>query len=148
MKISLNHLLIGGVLVCALSPLALAQSGARMIAEGSGPDHRMGPGMMGGGMMARPSGGIQTPGGAAYSDQAKSLVSYIHDQSLTCFQCHSMSVSGLVPSFDAVSVQYASRADAKVILENHIVHGVGEMPENLATEPQARQLAGLILNLK
>lgn len=132
---SILSTLMAGLFGLALLPAtpALATPEAK-VAQGYGPGY----------MMGLPSGNPPAP---VNTDQAKALLGYIRDQNLGCLQCHDLAGGGMVPSFDMVSAKYAGRTDAKTLLENHIAHGVGEMPANMATEPQAARLTDLILGL-
>lgn len=144
---SLSTLLAGLLGLAPLPTLPALAAFQAKVAQGYGPGSMIGPGMMNGGMIGQPSGNQTAPSAPATTDQAKALVGYIHDQKLGCLQCHDLVGGGMVPSFDTVSTRYAGRSDAKPLLENHIAHGVGEMPPDMATEAQASRLTDLILGL-
>lgn len=107
----------------------------------------MGIGMMGHGMM----GSSRSPGEPlpvrVKPARAKALLSYIHDQSRTCLQCHAVSAASLGPSFASIAANHSGQANAEQLLAKHIAHGFGRMPPGLASDAQAAQLARLILEL-
>jgi cytochrome c551/c552 len=108
----------------------------------------MGAGMMGPGMMGFPGTSGQPAPVRVNPDRAKALLSYIHDQSPACLQCHAVSEAGFGPSFASISASYAGQAaDAERLLAAHIAHGFGRMPPGLVSDAQAARLATLILEL-
>ncbi len=107
----------------------------------------MGLGMMGPGMMGSPRTTGEPSPVRVKPARAKALLSYIHDQSRACLQCHAVSEASLGPSFASIAANYSGQADAEQRLATHIAHGFGRMPPGLASDAQAAQLARLILEL-
>ena len=135
-----------GVLAATLTGLThladpqLAEAGSYGMGAGM-----MGPAMMGPGMMG-PPGGTGTPA-QVNPARAETLLSYIHEQSPACLQCHVVSGVSFGPSFALIAANNAHLADAEQRLAAHIAHGFGRMPPGLASDAQAAQLAKLILEL-
>lgn len=102
---------------------------------------------MGQGMMGGSRGAEQDTKGTIDSSHANALLNYIHDQGLSCLQCHTASTGGFGPSFASVSIRYTNVKNAASVLSNHIEHGFGRMPSGMADNAQAIQLAKLILEL-
>lgn len=107
----------------------------------------MGVGMMGHGMMGSPGTTREPSPVPVKPARAKALLSYIHDQSRTCLQCHAVSAASFGPSFASIAASHSGQADAEQRLAKHIAHGFGRMPPRLASDAQASQLAKLILEL-
>lgn len=136
-----HKVIVLGVLSAAFVGLACL-AGPRF-AEAGG----MGAGMMGPGMTGSPGTSVEPSPVRVNPARAKALLSYIHDQSPACLQCHAVSEAGFGPSFASISASYASQTDAKHLLATHIAHGFGRMPPGLVSDAQAAQLATLILEL-
>lgn len=102
---------------------------------------------MGHGMMGMQNDSDQSDKAKVNPERAKALLGYIHEQNLQCIQCHSVSGSGMAPSFASISAGYAHKKDAREILGRNIAHGIRNMPGGLATEAQSAQLAKMILML-
>jgi cytochrome c551/c552 len=107
----------------------------------------MGGGMMGGGMMGQSSGNDQSSQVTVNPNRADTLVAYIRKNNLTCTSCHSLSRTGVGPSFAAISASYTDREDAVAILPDHIENGFRRMPGGMANKSQASILAKMILEL-
>lgn len=103
---------------------------------------------MGHGMMGMNQSPGESSSTAVNSARAKALLTYLHTQNLQCLQCHAVSNAGMGPAFALVATKYAHHKDAEQILEKHIAHGIGNMPQGLASETQAVQIAKLILKLE
>lgn len=121
-------------------------AGPRFAEAGMG-SGMMGSGMMGPGMMGSPRGSVEASPAQANPARAEALLTYIHDQSRACLQCHVVSGASFGPSFASIAANYANRADAEQLLATHIAHGFGRMPPGLASDAQAAQLTRLILEL-
>jgi cytochrome c551/c552 len=107
----------------------------------------MGSGMMGHGMMGSPGTPDEPSPIRVKPPRAKALLSYIHDQGRTCLQCHAVSAARFGPSFASIAAKHSGQADAEQLLAKHIAHGFGRMPPGMASDAQASELAGLILEL-
>ncbi len=105
-------------------------------------------GMMHSGMMGMSSRSGETSPVPVDPARANALLGYIHAQNLQCLQCHKISNAGIGPSYGSVAVRYAHQEDATQILSNHIAHGFGRMPQGMASDIQAAELAKLILKLE
>ena len=104
-------------------------------------------GMMGGGMMGQSSGNDQSSQASVNPKRADALLAYMRKNSLTCTSCHSVSGSGVGPSFAAISASYAGRDDAEGTLQDHIENGFRRMPGGMANRSQAAMLAKMIMDL-
>ncbi|TXH73958.1 c-type cytochrome [Thiobacillus sp.] len=145
MSYSRNEIVLG-IIATALTGLATlagpqhAEAGSYGMGAGM-----MVPGRMGAGMMASP--GDASPQAPVNPARAKALLSYLHDQSPACLQCHGVSNASFGPAFASIAANYAHQPDAEQLLATHIAHGFGRMPPGLASDAQAAQLARLILEL-
>lgn len=135
--------LVVAVASVLLLPSACAQPSATdLLAQGS----MMGGGMMGGGMMNRSADAQDSPA-SVDTARADALLAYIREHHLSCTQCHSIAGNGFGPSFAVVSANYANRADAAAILQDHIANGYRRMPGGLVSGAESGSLAKMILDL-
>jgi cytochrome c551/c552 len=129
--------------ILSAASFGLACLAGPRLAEAGG----MGVSMMGHGMVGSPGASGEPSPVRVKPARAKALLSYIHDQSRTCLQCHAVSAASFGPSFASIAANHSGQADAKKLLAKHIAHGFGRMPPGLTSDGQAVQLATLILEL-
>jgi cytochrome c551/c552 len=141
--------MFGAPLVVAVASILLLPSAAcaqppatDLLAQGS----MMGGGMMGGAMMNRSADAQDSPASVDPA-RADALLAYIRERHLSCTQCHSIAGNGFGPSFAVVSANYANRADAAAILQDHIANGYRRMPGGLVSGAESASLAKMILGL-